>query len=137
MTTARDVMTTDVEVIDGETSVAEAAGLMARLDIGALPVCGEDRRLVGVLTDRDIVVEVVAAGRSPEGVTVASLVGGEAVTVGADDDLAEARRTMAEHQVKRLPVIDGQQLVGIVTLADVAEASSDDETGSTVQGITE
>lgn len=136
MTTARDVMTADVEILGVDDTARTAAERMARSDIGALPVCGEDRRLVGVVTDRDIVLEVVARGQDPDSVQVGTLAQGEAVTIGADDSLDEARRTMAEHQVKRLPVIDGRQLVGIVSLADVAQTGEDAQTGDTVQDIT-
>ncbi len=136
MTTARDVMTTDTEVLDADDTARSAAERMAGLDIGALPICGPDRKLVGVVTDRDIVTQVVARGEDPASVRVGSLAQGEAVTIGADDSLDEARRTMAEHQVKRLPVIDGDRLVGIVSLADVAGTGEDAQTGDTVEGIT-
>jgi CBS domain-containing protein len=89
------------------------------------------------VTDRDIVVDVVARGVSPDEVPVGTLVRGETVTIGADDSLEEAHRTMAEHQVRRLPVIDGDRLVGIVSMADVAQESPESATGRTERAVTE
>lgn len=137
MTTARDVMTPDVEMVKESDTLADAARRMAELDVGSLPVCSDDERLVGVVTDRDIVIRAVAEGRDPASVTVKELAQGEAVTIGADDSLEEARRVMAEHQVRRLPVIDGDRVVGIVSQADVARESDDAETGEVVQRISE
>lgn len=90
---------------------------MRDLDVGALPICGDDNRLAGVVTDRDIVVKCVADGTDPGTVTVVALADGKPVTVGADDQVDEVLRTMREHGVRRLPVIDGHDLVGIVSLA--------------------
>src|SRR3982751_183237 len=104
---ARDVMSEDGTCIGENDSVLDAAKRLAELDVGALPICGEDDRLKGMLTDRDIVIKVVAQGQDPDSVTVGTLAeGGEVITIGADDSLEEARRTMEEHQVRRLPVID-------------------------------
>ena len=80
---------------------------MKQLDVGSLPICGEDDRLKGMLTDRDIVVEVLAEGRDPDSTKAGELGEGKPVTIGADDSVAEAIRTMKEHKVRRLPVIDG------------------------------
>ena len=137
-TTARDVMTEGAECVSENDTVTTAAQRMASLDVGALPICGEDDRLKGMLTDRDIVVKVVAKGQDPDEVTVGTLAeGGEVVTIGADDPLDEARRTMEEHQVRRLPVIDGHRLVGMVSQGDLAKALSDDETGRLVESISQ
>ena len=137
MTTARDVMTADVDHLTEDDTLTVAAERMAAGDVGALPVCSSDQRLIGVVTDRDIVVKALAQGRDPSTVRAGELVQGEAVTIGADDSLDEARRVMAEHQVRRLPVIDGDRLVGIVSQADVARESDDSETGEVVQRISE
>ena len=119
MTTARDIMTSGIDIIDAESTVAEAAKKLARDDVGALPIC-VDGKLRGVVTDRDIVVQVLAEDRDPASTKVIDLVQGEAVTIGADDDVDEAVRTMARHQVRRLPVIDGTELVGMLSQADIA-----------------
>ncbi|MET9463902.1 CBS domain-containing protein [Streptomyces sp. NPDC006544] len=135
MTTAREIMTEGAECIGAQETVLEAAKKMTRLDVGALPICGEDDKLKGMLTDRDIVVKVLGAGRAPGDVTAGELAQGEAVTIGADDDAAEILRTMSEHQVRRLPVIDGHRLVGIVAQADVARALSDPEVADLLQAL--
>jgi CBS domain-containing protein len=137
-TTARDVMTEGAECVSENDTVATAAQRMASLDVGALPICGDDDRLKGMVTDRDIVVKVVAAGQDPTEVKVAALAeGSEVVTIGADDSLEEARRTMEQHQVRRLPVIDGHRLVGMVSQGDLAKALPDEQTGRLVESISE
>ncbi|QJU52588.1 CBS domain-containing protein [Herbiconiux sp. KACC 21604] len=137
MTAARDIMTPDPQCAGVGQTVAEAAMLMRDLDVGALPICGDDGRLAGMITDRDIVVRVVAEGRDPGATTVGELADGKPVTVGADDDVREAPRVMQEYQVRRLPVIDGHELVGIISQADVALSLSAAETGETVEEISE
>jgi CBS domain-containing protein len=135
MTTAREIMTPDVTCIGENDSVLEAAKTMAQLGVGSLPICGTDQRLKGVLTDRDIVVKVLADGRDPSTVLAGELAQGEAVTIGADDDVTEILRTMGGHQVRRLPVIDGHTLVGIVAVADVARALPDRPVGDLIDAI--
>src|SRR4029079_10964484 len=101
--TARDVMTEGAQCVSENDTVATAAQQMASLDVGALPICGEDDRLKGMITDRDIVIKVIAQGQDPQTVKVGTVAdGSEVVTIGADDPLDEARRTMEEHQVRRL-----------------------------------
>ncbi|MEU4732159.1 MULTISPECIES: CBS domain-containing protein [unclassified Streptomyces] len=137
MTKARDIMTADVTCIGANETVLEAAKKMAQLKVGSLPICGTDEKLKGVLTDRDIVVKVLAAGKDPAAVKAGDLAQGEAVTIGADDDAAEILRTMGAHQVRRLPVIDGHTLVGIVALADVARALPDTKVGDLLEAISQ
>lgn len=137
MTTARDLMTGGPSCVNSSESVHDAAARMARLGVGALPICGEDNRLKGMLTDRDIVLKVLAAGKDPRAVHAGELAQGEAVTIGADDDALELLRTMAQHKVRRLPVIDGRELVGVVALADVARALDEPDTGLVVEAISE
>jgi len=86
-----------------------------------MPICGEDDKLAGVITDRDIVVKCIADGGDPSSVKVEALAEGRPVTIGADDDLDEALRTMTDHDVRRLPVIDGDRLVGMLSQADIAQ----------------
>jgi CBS domain-containing protein len=135
MASAREIMTPDVTCIGEKESLADAAQKMAQLDVGSLPICGEDNRLKGMLTDRDIVVKAIAKGRNPAEVTAGEFAQGKPVTIGADDDAAEILRTMGSHQVRRLPVIDGHNLVGMVALADVARALSDRPVGELVDAI--
>lgn len=133
--TARDIMTPDPECIRASESVLDAATRMAELGVGALPICGEDNRLKGMVTDRDIVVKVIAAGNDPRGVHAGELAQGEAVTIGADDTAEEILSTMREYQVRRLPVIDGHDLVGIVTVADVAQAMDQPSAGDLIEAL--
>ena len=133
--TARDVMTGGTECIGENDTVAEAAKRLKALDVGAMPICGEDNRLKGMLTDRDIVVEVLAEGRDAASVRASELGGEEVITIGADDSVTEALETMSSHAVRRLPVIDGHDLIGIVSIADLAGAVDDDDLGKVVQAI--
>ncbi|WP_031510398.1 CBS domain-containing protein [Streptomyces megasporus] len=135
MTTAREIMTEGAECVRTKESVLDAARRMAELDVGALPICGDDDRLEGVLTDRDIVVEVLGAGQDPARIKAGDLAQGEAVTIGADDDADEILNTMSSHKVRRLPVIDGHRLVGIVALADVARALPDRAVGDVLEAL--
>ncbi|MFC0006623.1 CBS domain-containing protein [Micromonospora siamensis] len=137
MPTARDIMTSDVTCIREQDDLRVAARRMAELGVGALPICGDDNRLKGMLTDRDIVVKVLAEGRDPGNVTAGELAQGEAVTIGADDDATEILRTMGKHQVRRLPVIDGHELVGIVAVADVARSLPERPVGDLIEAISE
>jgi CBS domain-containing protein len=135
MTRAREIMTPDPACVSSSQSIREAAQLMADKGIGAVPICGEDNRLKGMITDRDIVVKVLAEGKDPRAVTAGELAQGEAVTIGADDDANEIMKTMAEHKVRRLPVIDGHRLVGVVSQADVAKALPNPQVGDLVEAL--
>jgi CBS domain-containing protein len=135
--TARDVMTKGAECAQEDQTVAEVAKRLAQLDVGALPVCGSDGRLKGMVTDRDIVVKVLAQDKDPASVKAGELGqgDGETVTIGADDSIDEALRTMKEHAVRRLPVIDGHELVGIVSQADLAKEIDEEQVGELVEAI--
>ena len=134
---ARDVMSTDVTCVGENETLLDAARKLAELDVGSLPICGEDDRLKGMLTDRDIVVKVLAEDKDPSSVTAGELgVGdGKTVTIGADDSIDEALRTMIDHKVRRLPVIDGKQLVGIISQADIATHLDEEKVGDLVEAI--
>src|SRR3954447_17741871 len=110
-------MTGGAECVGENDSVLDAAKRLSELGVGSMPICGEDDRLKGMITDRDIVVEVLAQGKDPAETKAGELGDGKPVTIGADDSVKEALQTMAEHQVRRLPVIDGHDLVGIVSQA--------------------
>jgi CBS domain-containing protein len=137
MTTARDVMVEGVECVGENETLVAAAKKMRDLDVGALPICGEDERLKGMLTDRDIVVKCIADGGDPSSVTAGSFGEGKPVTVGADDDIKTVLDTMKKHQVRRLPVIDGHSLVGIIAQADLAAYLPEANVGDLVQEISE
>lgn len=133
--TAREVMTGGVECIGERDTIEVAAKRLAELDVGAMPICGEDNRLKGMLTDRDIAIKVVAQGKDPSTTTAAELAEGKPVTIGADDSVDEALRTMADHKVRRLPVIDGHDLIGIVSQADLARNIDEEKVGDLVEAI--
>lgn len=135
MTTARDIMTGGAECARSTDTLVDAARTMRDLDVGALPICGEDDRLEGIVTDRDIVVRCIAEGGDPRVAKVADLAQGKPVTIGADDSVEETLHTMMEHDVRRLPVIDGHQLVGMVSQADVARNLPEEEVGELVEAI--
>jgi CBS domain-containing protein len=135
MTKARDLMTAGAECVGENETLVDAARKMRDLDVGMLPICGEDNRLKGVLTDRDIVVRCLAEGGDPATALAGQLGQGKPVTIGADDSIEEALATMTEHQIRRLPVIDGHDLVGMLAQADIARAMPEKATGETVQNI--
>jgi len=133
---ARDIMSGGADCVGEKDTVAEAAKKLSELDVGAMPICGEDDRLKGMLTDRDIVVKVIAKGKDHGQTTAGELADqGEVVTIGADDSVDEALHTMTQHKVRRLPVIDGHRLVGVISQADVAKALDREKVGELVESI--
>lgn len=136
MTRVADVMTPGVETTTSSEALRDAARTMRKGDFGAMPVV-DDGRLVGMLTDRDIVVRAVAEGLDPTSARVGEVASPRPVAVGPDQDLDEAMELMAEYRVRRLPVVDGERLVGVVSQADVALEANEKKTGSVVQEISE
>jgi len=131
----RDLMTTNPRSLESSSTVVEAARLMRDEDAGLVPVCEGDK-LVGTVTDRDIAVRVVAEGKPPESITVGEIASRELVTIDPQQELDEALRLMARHQVRRLPVVEEDgKLVGIVAQADIARNASDAKTGDLVEDI--
>jgi len=120
--------------IDAQDTVMDAARKLAEEGIGAMPVC-ENGKLCGMVTDRDIVVTVIAKGSDPKTIKVGELAEGKPVTIGADDSVDELVRTMREHDVRRLPVIDGTKLVGVVAQADVATELGAERAGELLADI--
>jgi CBS domain-containing protein len=134
--TARDVMSPDCDCVGENETLLDAAKKMADKGYGSMPICGEDNRLKGMLTDRDIVVKAVAKGKDPGSTRAGELGEGKPVTIGADDSLRDALKTMAQYKVRRLPVIDGHDLVGIIAVADIArELDDDDSKGDLIEAI--
>jgi CBS domain-containing protein len=132
---ARDIMTGGVECIGENETLVDAAKKMRDMDVGSLPICGEDNRLKGMLTDRDIVVRCLAEGGDAASTRAGDLAQGEPVTIGADDPIEEVLRTMKQYEVRRLPVIDGHDLVGVISMADVARNVSEDRVGDVLEAI--
>lgn len=135
MTVAREIMTKGADCIGAEDTLEEAARKLRDMNIGSMPICGTDNKLKGVLTDRDIVVKCLAEGKDPRSVKAGDLAQGKPVTIGADDSIQEAMRTMKDHDVRRLPVIDGHDLVGMLSQADIARSMPDAKVGDLLADI--
>ena len=120
MTTARDIMTSKVQCTPATETLDRAAQLMRKLNVGALPICTAEGKVTGILTDRDIVVKAIAAGHDPAEVTAGSLASGKAHVVEASADIADALAMMKSQQIRRLPVMEGGKLVGMISEADIA-----------------
>jgi len=136
MTKAREIMSPTVGWIDEGLTVEQAALKMEDESFGMLPVCNREGRLQGVVTDRDIILKVVAQGRDPRSTRVGELADqGEVITVGADDSIEEAIETMKRHGVRRVPVIDGHDLVGMLSQADIARELPDARVGDLIASI--
>jgi CBS domain-containing protein len=132
----REAMTPSPTTIDANADVVEAARLMAAQDVGSLPVV-DDAKLVGMVTDRDLVMQVLAKDLDPHKTTVGSVCSENPVVVGPEDSLAEALQRMARQQVRRLPVVEERRLVGILAQADVSRAAEPEATGRMVEEISE
>ena len=138
MTTAREIMTSDIQVARRGDAVQDVARRMSEHDVGMLPICNDEQRIDGAITDRDLALQVVAEGRDPSSTTVDDIRRStEVVTIGADDPVEEALEMMKRHAVRRLPVIDGDRVVGMVSQADIARNLDDAQTGDAVQAISE
>lgn len=135
MTTAREIMHAGVECIGEHDTLDKAARMMRDMGVGALPICGDDDRLHGIITDRDIVIKCLAEGRDPSSTTAAELAEGTPATVEADSDLHGVLRIMSERQIKRLPVIDQHRLVGMISEADLARHLSEDDLAEFVEAV--
>jgi len=135
MTTARDIMHPGAQCVGEHESLQRAAQLMRDLDVGALPICGDDNRLKGMVTDRDIVTQCIAQGFDPASTTASQLARGEPVIVISDADVTEVLRTMQGNQIRRVPVIENQELVGIISEADLARHLPEQAVGQFVGAV--
>jgi CBS domain-containing protein len=133
----RELMSSNPCAIEADKPVAYAAKLMKQENVGLAPVVEGDR-LVGTLTDRDIVVRVVAEGKDPEAVSVREIASTDLITVDPQQDLDEALRLMASNQIRRLPVVEEDgRLVGVLAQADVAREADEQQTGQLVEDISQ
>jgi CBS domain-containing protein len=130
----RDLMSSNPRTVSSDSNVAEAARMMRDEDVGLIPVVDGDK-LVGTVTDRDITIRIVAEQKDPQSVRVSDVASTDLVTIDPQQDLSEALRLMAQHQVRRLPVVEEGRLVGIVAQADVAREGGDSQTGELVEEI--
>ena len=136
VSTVRQAMHEGCECIGESQMLLDAAKRMAELDVGVLPICGDDDRLKGMLTDRDIVVKALAHGRDPATTMCSEFAQGTVHWIAADASLDEALSMMREHAVKRLCVMeDNKRLSGIITEADIATHAPEDKTGEMVEAI--
>ena len=137
MTTARDMMNEGCECIGEHDTLERAAQMMRDQGVGALPICGDDNKLHGIITDRDIVVKCIAEGGDPKTKTAGEMAQGKPVTVSDDTDMQEVLETMTGHQIKRMPVIDHEshQLIGMISEADLAHHLSDDNLAEFVEKV--
>ena len=132
-----EIMTAHARCVGPDNTLVEAAGLMRELDVGALPVC-EDDRIAGIVTDRDIVLRSTADGRDPNSTAVRDVMSPGVVHVTADQEVDEAARVMEERQVRRLPVLGrDRRLVGIVSLGDIALSSNPAFSGLALRDVSE
>jgi CBS domain-containing protein len=133
-TKVADVMTQRPRAVTPQTPLTEVAEVMETEDVGAVPLVDGDR-LVGIVTDRDIVVRAIAKGKDPRGMPASEVSSRELLTVSPDDDLSDALNVMAQYQVRRLAVTEDDRLVGVVSQADVALQGKDKDTGQVLEGI--
>jgi CBS domain-containing protein len=133
----REIMTSNPSTIEPDKPVAEAARIMKQEDAGVVPVT-QNGRLIGMVTDRDITIRIVAEGKDPQSTAVREVASTDLVTVAPRQELDEALRLMAQHKVRRLPVVEEDgRLVGVVAQADVAREGDDTQTGQVVQEISQ
>ena len=140
MKKARDIMTANPQYVTSEDSVTRAAEIMRDSDVGVVPVVDDQSsmRLAGLVTDRDIAVRVVAEGRNSGDIRAREVMSSGIATVGPDDDVSRVMDLMKREQVRRIPVCEGDRLVGIIAQADVAtDIGSDRKTGDLVEKISE
>jgi CBS domain-containing protein len=137
---ARELMTSDLECVTRQDSLSRAAQIMRDADIGAVPVVDDhtSMKLVGVITDRDIAIRHVAGDNNPECSVGDHMTSGRLHTVGPEDDVNDVMRTMKAEQVRRIPVTEGDRIVGIIAQADIAtDGKGDKHTGEVVEKISE
>ena len=132
----RELMTTAPITVQPDATLGEVAVLMKQEDCGSIPVV-EDGRLVGIVTDRDIVIRGVAAGSDPKTQRVSTVMSADPVTIRPDDDLTDAEKVMADRQIRRLPVVENGKLVGIIVTAQIARAADKRKVGETIKEISE
>ena len=130
----RELMTKQPTTVKADATLGEVATLMKQSDCGSIPVV-EGGRLVGIVTDRDIVVRGIAAGVDPKTQRISKVMSSDPVTVGPDDDVTDAEKKMADRQIRRLPVVEGGKLVGIIVTAQIARAGNERKVGETLKEI--
>ncbi len=134
----RDVMTTNVATVAPEKTVSDTARVMQAHNVGAVPVCQQNGIVVGIVTDRDIVVRCIANNGDPKTTQVKDVMTQEVITASPDLDTEEAARTMAQYKIRRLPVVENGTLVGVISIGDLATRHLlQDEAGEALSEISE
>lgn len=135
MTTARDIMNAGATCIGEDQTLMQAAQMMRDMNVGSLPICGNDKKLHGIITDRDIVVKCLAEGRDPNTCTAGELAQGHIAWVDADTDMDQIVEMMSREQVKRMPVIDDHMLVGMISESDLARHLDEHQLSTFVERV--
>ncbi len=135
MTRAREIMHVGAICIQESETLQDAARKMSELGVGALPICGPDERLHGIVTDRDIVVKCLAKGKDPSTMTAGMLSQGKPVTIDVEAEADQILRTMEDHKIRRLPVVDDHRLVGMISEADLAGHLPEEKVGHFVEAV--
>lgn len=132
----REIMTREPSTLSPASTIGEAATIMRQDDCGSVPIV-EGGRLVGIITDRDIVIRILAGGKDPKTAHVSEAMTADPVTVGPDASLDEAQKVMAERQVRRLPVVENGRLVGLVVIGQVARRDDARDVGETLKDVSQ
>ena len=135
MTTARDIMHTGANCIAEDQTLMDAARMMRDMGVGSLPICGNDGKLHGIITDRDIVIKAVAEGKDLSSCTAADLAQGRVTYVDADTDMDTIVDLMGREQIKRMPVIHDHKLVGMISESDLAKHLDDKHLSTFVERV--
>ncbi len=137
MTTAKDIMHLGAECVPATETLDRAAQMMRDKQVGSLPICGPDNKLKGILTDRDIVVKCIAAGKDPSKMTAGDLAQGKALYVDANASEKEVLEVMESNKIRRVPVIENKKIVGMISEADIAQHLSESQLAHFVTTITQ
>lgn len=136
MPTAREIMHEGAKCVGENETLQAASSMMRDLNVGALPICGDDDRLHGMITDRDIVVKCLAEGADPMTMTASELAQGAPLCVSADADAGDVLSMMEQYQVRRLPVLENHRLVGMISEGDIGQHLGEREVGHLVHAVT-
>ncbi|MFW2503919.1 CBS domain-containing protein [Clostridium diolis] len=117
----KDVMSKDIVSLNSEDSIERAAQMMRQFDVGAIPICDNSNKLVGMITDRDIALDCVASGASADQQKICDYMTSSPVTGSPDMDVHDAVRLMSRHQIRRLPIVENNSVIGIVSLGDISQ----------------
>lgn len=135
MTTAREIMHEGAQCVSEQQSLTEAARMMRDLGVGSLPICSDQDRLIGIITDRDIVIRCIADDQDPSQIMAGQLAQGRLLCVEADTDLDAVLNTMEQHRIRRLPVLSEHRLVGMISEADLARHLPEDRLAHFVESV--